>query len=161
MPGLFEHSERKYRVGQILRTSATCAWQDVAAEHRRHPAVVLPANEVGQMEICIATRSDERTRVTRKSDGDFQDSRSQAGMVWLCPIGVVEEEVHLTAPLELLHIYLPVSRFEQLSEVCGGEPVKASSVGYIAGIRDDLISQIGSTILGGNAIGNARRKGPD
>jgi AraC family transcriptional regulator len=31
--------------------------------------------------------------------------------------------------------------------VCGGEPVKANSVGYVAGVRDDLIKQIGISFL--------------
>ena len=68
-------------------------------------------------------------------------------MIWLCPVGVVEEEVHITEPLEVLHIYLPESRFNQLSDVCGGQPAKASAVGYLGGVRDDLIGQIGSTVL--------------
>lgn len=147
MTDLFDHSAHKYRSGQVLRTSAACDWTGVAAEHRQHPSVILPANEVRQMEICIATRRDEPTVVTRKSDGGYQESRSEAGMVWLCPVGVVEEEVNLQSPIELLHIYLPTTRFEMLSEVCGGQTAKADSVGYVAGFRDEVIQDIGTRIL--------------
>jgi AraC family transcriptional regulator len=68
-------------------------------------------------------------------------------VAWLCPAGVLEEEVIIHAPIELLHVYLPASRFEQLAEVCGGALVSATAVGYIDGIQDPLIHQIGVQIL--------------
>jgi AraC family transcriptional regulator len=73
---------------------------------------MLPRNEVRQMEICIATRHDERTIVARRSDGHVQEGRGKIGLAWLCPAGVREDEVQIKGPLEILHIYLPVTRFE-------------------------------------------------
>ncbi len=144
---LFEHGARKYLSGQILRTSASCQWSDVAAELRQHPKVVLPPIELKQMEVCIATRHGPNTVVTRRAGGEWQETVSEPGMVWLCPMGVREEEVNIRAPIELLHMYLPAARFDQLAEVCGGSPVRATSIGYVAGARDELIRQIGVSFL--------------
>ena len=68
--------------------------------------------------------------------------------IWLCPVGVREDEVVVHSPMELLHIYLPAGRFDQLSDLCGGQPISAASVQYAAGVRDPLIRQIGDTIHG-------------
>lgn len=145
MGGLLDHGMRKYVGGTVVRSSKSCQWSGVAAEHRRLPAVVLPPIEMRQMEVCIATHR-ERSVVIRRAGGQVQRSESEPGMIWLCPVGVREDEVVVQSPMELLHIYLPPARFDQLSEASGGRPISAASVQYLAGIRDDLIRQIGDTI---------------
>ena len=141
-----EHSQRKYLSGEVLQTSRVRAWRDMAAEHRRHPAVVLPSLEQQHVEICIATRRDDAL-ITRKVGGDHQMRRSEPGLIWLCPAGLKADEIQSHAPIEFLHLHLPPSRFHCLSDFGGGPPVRATGVGYINGIRDDLILQIGVQIL--------------
>ena len=36
---------------------------------------------------------------------------------------------------------------DQLAEVAGGRPVSASDIRYLAGIRDDLIREVGTTFV--------------
>lgn len=145
MGELLEHGIRKYVGGSVVRSSASCQWSGVAAEHRHLPAVVLPPIEMRQMEVCIA-RHESRTVVIRKAGGEVQKSVSEPGLIWLCPMGVREDEVVVQSPMELLHIYLPAARFGQLSEISGGQAISAASVEYLAGVRDALIRQIGDSI---------------
>jgi AraC family transcriptional regulator len=143
---LLDHGLQKYPVGDLLRSSAACNWPGVAAEVRMHPACELPSITLEQMEIGIALRCHPQSVVSRKGDGLQQVTKVEPGTIWLCPAGVHEEDIKVSAWHEVLHLYLPVSRFDQLSEVCGGAAVRAQSVRYLAGIHDELIRQIGGAL---------------
>jgi AraC family transcriptional regulator len=146
MANLLEHGARKYAGGSILRSSASCQWFDVAAEQRKLPATIIESIDLRQMEVCIATHP-QRTRVIRKAGGQVEDVVSEPGMIWLCPIGVHEDEVIVHSQMELLHLYLPATRFDQFTELCGGRAASASAVRYLGGVRDDLIREIGVAFL--------------
>ena len=137
------HGERKYTIGDLLKSSAACDWPGVAAEVRMHPACELPSITLEQMEIGIALRCHPDSVVSRVGDGLKQVTKVEPGVIWFCPAGVHEENIKVSAWHEVLHLYLPVSRFDQLSEVCGGAHVRANSVRYLGGIHDELIRQIG------------------
>jgi len=143
---LLDHGKQKYPIGDLLKSSAACNWPGIAAEVRMHPACELPSITLEQMEIGIALRCHPDSVVSRKGDGLSQVTKVEPGTIWLCPAGVHEEDIRVSAWHEVLHLYLPISRFDQLSEVCGGAPVRAQSVRYLGGIHDDLIRQIGRTL---------------
>ncbi len=143
---LLDHGLQKYTVGDRLNSSAACNWDGVAAEVRMHPACELPSITLEQMEIGIALRCHPQSVVSRKGDGLVQVTKVEPGTIWLCPAGVHEEDIKVSAWHEVLHLYLPVSRFDQLSDVCGGAPVRAQSVRYLGGIHDELIRQIGAAL---------------
>lgn len=142
-----EHGHRKYGGRPTVKSSIRCEWKDVAAEVRQHPKIILPPVDLRLMEVVISTRLTPDTVIARKGGGEFQVVSCEPGMVWTCPLGIHEDEVNIKAPIELLHMYLPSGRFDQLAEVCGGPPVKASAIGYVAGVRDDLIRQIGISFM--------------
>ncbi|HEY4985796.1 MAG TPA: AraC family transcriptional regulator [Bradyrhizobium sp.] len=140
---LLDHGKEKYPIGDLLQSSAACNWLEVAAEVRMHPACELPSITLKQMEIGIALRCHPQSVVSRKGDGLQQVTKVEPGTIWLCPAGVHEEDIKVSAWHEVLHLYLPVSRFDQLSDVSGGARVRAQSVRYLGGLHDDLIRQIG------------------
>jgi AraC family transcriptional regulator len=143
------HGKQKYPSVSLLSSSASLGWSCVAAELRCIPPGELPAIQPTQMEIAIAMRADNVATVSRKGDGVRQETRVEPGVIWLCPAGVGEDEIIVTAPMtEVLHIYLPASRFDQLSDVFGGSQATAKSIRYLAGVHDDLIRQIGVSMLG-------------
>jgi AraC family transcriptional regulator len=143
------HGEQKYPSVSLLASSASLGWSGVAAELRCIPRVELPAIQPTQMEIAIAIRADNVATVSRKGDGVRQETRVEPGVIWLCPEGVGEDEIVVTAPMtEVLHIYLPTTRFDQLSEIFGDSQATAKSIRYLAGVHDDLIRQIGVSLLG-------------
>jgi AraC family transcriptional regulator len=144
---LLDHGVQKYPIGDLLTSSAACDWPGVAAEVRMHPACELPSITLEQMEIGIAVSCHPDSVVSRKGDGLHQVTKVEPGTIWLCPAGVHEEDIKVSAWHEVLHLYLPVSRFDQLSDICPGAPVRAQSVRYLGGIHDDLIRQIGQSLV--------------
>jgi AraC family transcriptional regulator len=144
---LLEQGVQKYPIGDLLKSSAGCNWPGVAADVRMHPACELPSITLAQMEIGIALSCHKDSIVSRKGDGLQQVTKVEPGTIWLCPAGVHEEDIQVSAWHEVLHLYLPVSRFDQLSEICPGAPVRAQSVRYLGGFHDDLIRQIGRALV--------------
>ena len=144
---LLDQGIQKYPIGDLLKSSAACNWPGVAAEVRVHPACELPSITLEQMEIGIALSCHPESIVSRKGDGLQQVTKVEPGTIWLCPAGVHEEDIKVSAWHEVLHLYLPVSRFDQLSEICPGAPVRAQSVRYLGGIHDDLVRQIGQSLV--------------
>jgi AraC family transcriptional regulator len=141
------HGAQKYPVADVATSSAARGWTGIAAEVRRHSPGELASIRLAHMEVAIATRRAQQARVSRKGDGVRQDTQVQPGTIWLCPVGVCEDNVVITAPIEVLHLYLPAHRFDQLSEVCGGTAIKADSIRYLAGVNDALVRQVGVSLL--------------
>lgn len=145
--GLYDHGRQKYGSADVLRSSVSCDWTGVAAELRHHPAAELPPFDLSQTEIGIATRCHRKAVVSRCGDGLRQTTRVAPGTVWTCPAGVHEEDIRLTEWHECFHIYLPSSRFSELSEAKGGAAVGPGDILYLADVPDALIRQIGYTLL--------------
>jgi AraC family transcriptional regulator len=144
---LYDHGRQKYVIGEVLGSAVGCDWSGVAAELRYHPPGELPPIDLAQTEIGIATASHPDTVVGRSGNGLRQSTRAVPGTIWTCPAGVHEEDISMNDWHECLHIYLPHARFAQLSEVRGGAVVTAHHISYLADIDDELIRQIGWTLL--------------
>ncbi len=144
---LYDHGERKYGKEDILQSSRSCAWSGVAAELRYHPPGELPPVDLLQTEIGIATRCHPAVVVGRRGNGVRQSTRAVPGTIWTCPAGVREEEIILSEWHECLHIYLPSSRFAELSQLRGGTAVAPRQIRYLADLPDPLIREIGWTML--------------
>lgn len=144
---LYDHGLLKYGADDVLASGVTCDWAGIAAELRYHPAADLPAFDLKQTEIGVATRCHPDAIVNRRGNGEAQSTRVARGTIWTCPSGVREEEIRLLEWHECLHIYLPPSRFLELSNVRGGAPVEAHSIRYVSDVSDPLIRQIAFTIL--------------
>lgn len=146
---LHRHSAHKFPNAGLLASSAGRKWQGVAAELRSHPAGDLAAIVPTQMELTLATRTIPGAHVSRKGAGVRQRTAVEAGTIWLCPVGVGEDDINISAPLaEVLHIFLPAERFSALASLYGDARIRADTVRYLADIRDPLIRQIGLSILG-------------
>lgn len=144
---LHRHGERKFPRAGVLESSAGRGWRGVAAELRSHPAGDLPAILPDQMEITLAIRRCEGAFVSRKGAGQRQRAAVEAGAIWLCPVGIGEDEINISAPLdEILHIYLPPERFASLAELYGDGGVRADAIRYLSDLRDPLIRQLGHAI---------------
>ena len=144
---LYDHGRQKYVIGEVLGSAVACDWSGVAAELRYHPPGELPPIDLEQTEIGIATASHPDTVVGRSGNGVRQSTRAVPGTIWTCPAGIREVDISMNAWHECLHIYLPHARFAQLSEVRGGPVVTARDIDYLADIDDELIRQIGWTLL--------------
>ncbi|TXN72748.1 helix-turn-helix transcriptional regulator [Methylobacterium sp. WL18] len=146
---LYRHGIIKFPNAGLLASSHARGWTGVAAELRSHPSGDLPAIVPSQMEITLATRRSPGARVSRKGAGVRQQTPVEAGTIWLCPVGVGEDDINISAPLtEILHIYLPVDRFKALADLYGDARIRADTVRYLADVQDPLIRQIALSILG-------------
>lgn len=144
---LHGHGERKFPRAGLLASSAGRGWAGVAAELRAHPAGELPAIVPDQLEITIAARRSPGAFVSRKGAGQRQRSAVEQGAIWLCPVGIGEDEINISAPLdEILHIYLPAERFTSLAELYGDGRIRADQIRYLSDLRDPLIRQLGNAI---------------
>jgi AraC family transcriptional regulator len=142
------HGARKYCGSALLRSSAGLGWSTIAAELRSHEAGELVKVVPQSVELCLVVEGNDHGLVRRKSAGQCQQAVPRSGAIWLTPIGVGDSEVTITAPLlKTMHLYLPSTLFRRLSDEFGlsGEP--ARSIRYAAGIQDEMINQIGRSIL--------------
>lgn len=98
-------------------------------------------------EVAIDLHGHTESIVTRRSGRTSEATRSERGMIWMCPGGVVEDFVHLSAPMtRQLHMYLPSSLFS--ADVLGERIGRFSpaDLRYATGFHDVLISGIGAGI---------------
>src|SRR6478752_3715137 len=144
---LQEHGRIKYGAEDLLASSAGLGWRGIAAEHRRHPKGLLPSFQPQHMEIGIATGSHPECVVSRTGDRLRQHTRVEPGTIWLCPVGVLEEDIQISAWHEVLHLYLAPERFAQLSEVRGGAASRPDAVRYLGGIYDERVRRMGIGLL--------------
>ncbi|MEG3149708.1 AraC family transcriptional regulator [Sphingomonas sp. ZT3P38] len=143
---LYDHGQQKYGAG-VLDTALGCAWSGVGAELRHHPAGDIAAFDLAQTEIGIAIDSHPNAVVARCGNGVRQRTVVTRGTIWTCPAGVREEEISLYEWHDCLHIYLPSSRFDDVSQLVGGAAIRADHIRYLADIDDNLIRQVGKTLL--------------
>lgn len=138
---------RKYGTADVLKASKSLGWRGLVTDLRRHPAGELPPFKPHQLEIGIAVDCHAESVVQRKGDGLYQRTRVEPGIVWLCPPGVLEEDIRISHWHDVLHVYLPSERFAQCAELHGGKAIDPESVRYLAGLYDESIRQVGSHLL--------------
>jgi AraC family transcriptional regulator len=143
---LLTHGQRKYPNSALLVSSADRGWPTIAAELRSHPAGRIASPLQQTVEIVIGICGGDDTFVVRGRAG--RQIRWAEGSVWLAPIGVDDEEVAVTAPIpEALHLYLPVRLFDLIAEQYDLTRSPVHSMHYIGGLTDELVRQIGLSIL--------------
>jgi AraC family transcriptional regulator len=143
---LHEHGATKY-AGHAVLAGTAGRWPGIVADVRRHPAGELPAFRPEHTEIAIAVRCDPSCVVRRTGDGLPQATRVEPGTIWFCPVGVLEEDIRISAWHEVLHIYLPPDRFTLLNDVRGGVACRPETVRYLGGIYDEGIRWMGQVLL--------------
>jgi AraC family transcriptional regulator len=71
----------------------------------------------------------------------------KTGAIWLSPAGV-SKDIAITAPIpQTAHLYLPTALFDRLRDDFNLPAAPANSIRNAAGIGDDVIDQIGRSIL--------------
>jgi AraC family transcriptional regulator len=151
---LQDHGRTKYGYDDVLASSSLSpsssvadGWRGLAAEHRHHPRGELPNFQPHHMEIGVATARHPDCIVSRTGEGLRQRTPVEAGMIWLCPVGVTETDITISAWHDVLHLYVPHERFAQLSDAQGGAAVKPESVRYLGGFYDERIRLVGRSLL--------------
>jgi AraC family transcriptional regulator len=139
--------QRKYPRSKLLLSSADRGWTTLSAELRSHSAGRIVSIEQQSVEVVIALAGTDGP-VTRIGAGRQEQTRPEAGTVWLVPTGVGLEEIVISAPMpKTLHLFLPIQQFDALADQYNLGESLVRSVQYIGGLNDELIRQVGASVL--------------
>jgi AraC family transcriptional regulator len=142
------HGARKYPTSTLLRSSAGLGWSTISAELRSHPASETPVIVPQDVELCLAVVGNDEGLVIRTGAGQRQETRPSTGVIWLSPVGVDDDQTTIKAPIpRTLHIYLPETLFRKLADEYNVPGAPAHSIRYIAGVRDEIINQVGLSVI--------------
>jgi AraC family transcriptional regulator len=142
------HEVRRYPpTSALLASSAGLGWSTVSAELRSHGVVEAPAIVPQHVEICLVIAGNRNGLVRRTGAGFCQEATPTTGAIWLSPAGIGKEIV-ITEPIpQTMHLYLPLKLFNRLKEDFNLPGAPAHSIRHAVGIADDVIDQIGRSIL--------------
>jgi AraC family transcriptional regulator len=142
------HGVRKYPpTSALLASSAGLGWSTLSTELRSHGVCEVPAITPQHVEICLVVAGNKDATVRRIVPGSRQEARANAGAIWLSPAGVAKE-ITITAPIpQTMHLYLPIALFDRLKDDFKLSAAPAHSIQHSFGIGDEVISQVGLSIL--------------
>jgi AraC family transcriptional regulator len=137
----------KYPRSKLLVSSADRGWTTLSAELRSHSAGRIVSIEQRNVEVVIALATTAGL-VTRTAAGRHEQTRPDAGTVWLVPTGVGPEEIILSKPMpRTLHLFLPIEQFDVLADQYNLSKSLVRAVQYVGGLNDELITQVGTSVL--------------
>jgi AraC family transcriptional regulator len=131
----------------LLASSAELGWSTISAELRSHGVAEVSAIVPQHVEICLVVAGNKDSLVRRTVPGLCQEATPKAGAIWLSPAGV-GKSIAITAPIpKTLHLYLPIALFDRLKDDFNLPVGPAHSIRHAFGIGDDVIDQLGRSIL--------------
>jgi AraC family transcriptional regulator len=141
------HGARKYPTSVLIRSSAGLGWSAISAELRSHPASETPVIVPQTVELSLTVAGNDDGLVIRTRAGQRQETTPSTGTIWLSPVGV-GDVVTIKAPIpRTLHLYLPTTQFQKLADEFNIAGAPARSIRYVAGVQDEVIHQIGLSII--------------
>jgi AraC family transcriptional regulator len=139
----------KYPTSTLLKSSNDLGWSTLFADLRSHsrcegPGTAAPTDA----EVGIVVRGTDEGLVTCKVAGSWKSARPTTGSIWLRPIGTRSDEARIgSAKVEVLHLYVPTGVFTGLMDDYNLPAVPGRSIRYCCGVQDELINQIGVSVL--------------
>jgi AraC family transcriptional regulator len=141
------HGARKYPTSALLGSSAELGWSGISAELRSHPAIDTPVVVPQNVELCLIVAGNDEGLAVRSGAGQRHETRPSTGTFCLAPVGV-DNQIVVTAPVpRTLHLYLPTTQFRKLTDDFNLPAAPAHSIQYVTGVRDEVIHQIGLSII--------------
>jgi AraC family transcriptional regulator len=139
----------KYPNSTLLKSSNDLGWSTLLAELRSHsryegPGAAPPANA----EVGIVVRGSDEGFATCKFAGSWHPARLTTGSIWLRPMGRNSDEARIcSAKVQVSHFYVPGGVFARLMGDYNLPAVSGRSIRYACGLQDELINQIGLSVL--------------
>lgn len=139
---------RKYSSGSgLLASSGGLGWSALALEVRSHGICETQGIVPQYVEVCLVVAGNDDGLVRRTAPGIHQEAVPTTGAIWLSPAGVAKD-ISITSPIpQTAHLYLSTTLFDRLKEDFNLPGAPADSIRHAAGISDDVIDQIGRSIL--------------
>jgi AraC family transcriptional regulator len=134
---------------RVLKSSNDLGWSTLTAEvyshsHYEGPGAAAPAHA----EVGIVVRGSDEGLLAYKFGGSWQSARPTTGSIRLRPIGRTCDEARIgSANVEVLHLYLPTVAFARLMNDYNLPAVPGRCIRHSCGVQDELINQIGLSVL--------------
>jgi AraC family transcriptional regulator len=142
------YTAEKYGPAGLLASSTDRGWAGLSAELRSHSdGVIAWKNTQPDTEICVNVRGSGSV-VTRRGGGFIDRTVAERGTIWLTPGGLQEDLIDISSHVpEILHIYLPPSRFSPDSLGVEFDRSAIPSLRYESSFQDPLLAEIAYAIL--------------
>jgi AraC family transcriptional regulator len=138
----------------LLKSSNDLGWSTVLAELRSCSSCEAPGSVAPHARIVIPVRGSDQGVFTCKLAGSWQSGRPTTGSIWLQPIGGKYDEIRIGSPgeleaiyIEAIHIYVPTVVFARLMDDYNLPAAVERSIRYSCGVQDEVINQIGLSVL--------------
>jgi AraC family transcriptional regulator len=137
----------KYPTSTLLRSSGDMGWSTLFAELRSHSPYEKLGTAGPHVEVAIAVRGSEQGLVATKFDGTWRPSRARTGAIWLRPAEAKADECRIASELEAIHLYMSSIVFARLMDDYNLPAAPERSIRYSCGVQDEVINQIGLSVL--------------
>jgi AraC family transcriptional regulator len=142
------HEDRKYPTSTLLKSSNDLGWPSLFAELRSYSQSEGTGPVAPHAKISIAVRGSDEGEVTCKVAGNRWSARPRTGSIWLKPIGGKYDEARFCPPnVQVAHILLPNVVFARLADDYNLPALPARCIRYSFGVQDEVINQIGLSVL--------------
>jgi AraC family transcriptional regulator len=139
----------EYPNSTALKSSNELGWSTLFAELRSHSRYEGPgAPSPSHAEVGIVIRGSDEGFGTLKVAGSSHPVRLTTGSIWLRPIEHKSDEARIcSAKVEALHLYVPTVAFARLRDDYNLPAIPGHSIRYSCAVQDELINQIGLSVL--------------
>ena len=138
----------KYPRTQLLKSSKDLGWSSLVADLCSHSRYEGPgASAPPDAEVGVIVRGSDEALLAYKFAGSWQSAPPTMGSIRLRPIGRTCDEARIhSTKVEVLHLYVPTVVFARLTEDYN-LPASPGSIRHSCGVQDELINQIGLSVL--------------
>jgi AraC family transcriptional regulator len=138
----------KYQASTLLNSSRDLGWSTMFAELRSHGPYEQPGTAGPHLEIALAVRGSDEGLVATKFSGTWRRVRPTTGTIWLRPIATKADECRMApSAWEAIHLYMSSVVFARLTDDYDLPAVPGRSIRYSCGVQDEVINQIGLSVL--------------
>jgi AraC family transcriptional regulator len=132
----------------MLKSSSELGWSSLLAELRSYRRGEGAVSIAPQAQIMIALRGSDKGIAGHRIGADWWTTRLRAGLIWLKPMGGKYDQAYVTPKaVRVLNLQLATSVFAKLSEDYGLRTKLDQSIRYEHGAQDEVIRQIGLSVL--------------
>ena len=138
----------KYPTSTLLKSSDDLGWSTLFAELHSYSRREGPGPVTPHAKISITVRGSCEGLVTCKVGGSWWSARPTTGSIWLKPLGGGYDEAQIRSPkVQVVHLSIPNMVFARLVDDYNLPAVPARSIRYSCGAQDEIINQIGVSVL--------------
>ena len=138
----------KYQASTLLNSSRDLGWSTMFAELRSHGPYEQPGTAGPHLAIALAVRGSDEGLVATKFAGSWRRVRPTTGTIWLRPFATKADECRMApSAWEAIHLYMSSVVFERLKDDYNLPAGPESSIRYSCGVQDEVINQVGLSVL--------------